>query len=356
MGDGIAAAATGIEATVTIDIDGAISDTYLNLDGEATDVTNGTFDLTTTGTGTFGDIYIKSNKELRFYDNGNYVGFEAPALSANQIWVLPSADGNDGDVFTTNGSGALSWLSGASEKSWAFRSRSGASGTTYAGGFYKHSGSANDFSTGPTFGTANSSYAAHFFIVTGADTVNELTLRVTGTSILDTGSSRATGATEDIVIPNATAAGAYYETTKKWLGQVTITVVSGTAKICDFGYAKYWDNNNTDFQVVGLEATWLGGANDTAPNLILRHHKGTDGNTDFTYTGSGATPPTAIAAMATDHATEDNVVNGENGAWKRTDLSVNINGSGKEGTIFEIVTTANKAFELGNLLLRIIPQ
>ena len=300
---------------------------------------------------------LKNFQEVRFYDDGgNYVGFKAPALSANQIWVLPNADGSDGDVLTTNGSGALSWLSGASEKSWSFRSRSGASGTTYAGGFYLHSGTANDFSLGPTFGTANSSYAAHFFVVTGANTVNELTLTVTGTSITDTG-TRTASDTENIVIPNSTTAGAYYETSIKWLGQVTITVASGTAKTCDFGFTKYWDNNNSDFAVTGLEVVWLGGANDTAPNIILRHHKGTAGNTDWTYTGSGATPPTPIAAMVTDHSTtEDNIINGENGAWKRDNLSTNINGSGSEGTIWEIVTTANKAFELGSILMRTTPQ
>ena len=37
-----------------------------------------------------------SNKELRFYEGSNYVGFEAPALSADQIWVLPAADGTAG--------------------------------------------------------------------------------------------------------------------------------------------------------------------------------------------------------------------------------------------------------------------
>jgi len=51
---------------------------------------------------------------LRFYDNGNYVGFEAPALDANQIWVLPTADGNAGDVMQTSGAGTLTWVANAS--------------------------------------------------------------------------------------------------------------------------------------------------------------------------------------------------------------------------------------------------
>jgi hypothetical protein len=56
-----------------------------------------------------GHIGITSQNEVRFYDNGNYVGFEAPSLSADQIWVLPTADGSANDVLTTDGSGNLSW-------------------------------------------------------------------------------------------------------------------------------------------------------------------------------------------------------------------------------------------------------
>ena len=47
--------------------------------------------------------------ELRFYEGSNYVGFEAPALSADQIWVLPNSDGTAGYALKTDGSGNLSW-------------------------------------------------------------------------------------------------------------------------------------------------------------------------------------------------------------------------------------------------------
>ena len=50
-----------------------------------------------------------SNTELRFYEGANYVGFEAGALSGDQIWVLPTADGSADQVLTTNGSGTLSF-------------------------------------------------------------------------------------------------------------------------------------------------------------------------------------------------------------------------------------------------------
>lgn len=54
-----------------------------------------------------GNLWLKA--ELRFYDNGNYVGFEAPALGADQIWVLPATDGNANQVLGTDGSGNLDW-------------------------------------------------------------------------------------------------------------------------------------------------------------------------------------------------------------------------------------------------------
>ena len=61
------------------------------------------------------NVFIKDQKELRFYDDGsNYVGFKAPALTADKIWTLPAADGSDGQVLKTNGSGTLSWVNNAS--------------------------------------------------------------------------------------------------------------------------------------------------------------------------------------------------------------------------------------------------
>ena len=55
-----------------------------------------------------------SNNELRFYEGANYVGFESPALSADQIWVLPSADGSANQLLKTDGSGNLSWATDGS--------------------------------------------------------------------------------------------------------------------------------------------------------------------------------------------------------------------------------------------------
>ena len=59
-------------------------------------------------------LAITNNNELRFYDDGaNYVGFEAPALTGNQIWVLPDADGGANEMLKTDGGGNLSWTATA---------------------------------------------------------------------------------------------------------------------------------------------------------------------------------------------------------------------------------------------------
>jgi hypothetical protein len=299
-------------------------------------------------------ILINSNNELRFYDNGNYVGFEAPALSADQIWILPDEDGVEGAVLSTDGSGNLQWDADASEKSWAFMSRDANSGINYIGGYYKFGTSDNDFNPSITFGTANASYAAHFFLVQaaggagGIDTV----IRITGTSITDAG-VRAAADTEDLTVDDAGAAGTYYETTKKWIGQVTIAKQSGPDLLCNYGFCKYWDNNNSDFKVLGFEATWLGAKNDATPDILLRHHKATG----WTYNNAAApTPPTEIASMATDHNTEIRIRVDEEGAWKRANLSTVIGGSGGEGTIIELITTTNRTFAIGNFILRIAAQ
>lgn len=234
-----------------------------------------------------------------------------------------------------------------SQKIWTFDSPAGKTGTFYFGGFYFFHGSAFTPAGGTDVGTANSSYAAHALVVLGA-TSTDMVVRVTGTSITDAG-VRVTSATEDINTSGGSA-NDYFETSKKWIGQVSYTLQSGTGVIIDAGFAKYWDNNNTIYDLAGLEATWIGGANDSAINIELLHHKATG----WTYGGGGTpTTPTAIAALATDHSTEADAVDREPGAWKRTNLTTEIDGVNSEGIIWRVTTGQNKAFELGNLILRI---
>jgi hypothetical protein len=67
------------------------------------------------GTGRFlinGDAQLLAQGDLRFADadSSNWVAFQSPAtVAANVTWTLPSIDGTNDQVLTTNGSGTLSW-------------------------------------------------------------------------------------------------------------------------------------------------------------------------------------------------------------------------------------------------------
>lgn len=71
-----------------------------------------------------------NTNELRFAElvaNGsNYVGFKGPdAIGSNRIWTLPSADGTNGQVLSTNGSGILSWVTPST--GWSLTGNAGTS-------------------------------------------------------------------------------------------------------------------------------------------------------------------------------------------------------------------------------------
>ena len=75
-----------------------------------------------------------SNNELRFYEGANYVGFEAPALSADKIWVLPAVDGSANQVLKTDGSGNLDWTTAGGASAIDDLSDAKSAGTNFTGG------------------------------------------------------------------------------------------------------------------------------------------------------------------------------------------------------------------------------
>jgi hypothetical protein len=82
-----------------------------------TAVTNQNLIIDPNGTGItqiIGATQLNAQSELRLADSdsSNYVSFRSPAtVASNVTWTLPNADGTNGYVLSTNGSGTLSWLS-----------------------------------------------------------------------------------------------------------------------------------------------------------------------------------------------------------------------------------------------------
>jgi hypothetical protein len=242
---------------------------------------------------------------------------------------------------------------GQTLKSWGFQTNAAAA--EYAGGFYDFASTDDDFSPSVNFGTANKSVAAHFMIVTGAVTVDEVTIRVTGTSINDDG-VRTPSDSQDIIIPSGTPVDSFFETPKKWNGQVTVETISGTPVTCNYGYNKYWDFNNQNYTIMGLEALWSSDSSDSSSDIELLHQK----STGWTFnSGAEPTPPTPIAARSTDHGADNEHQVGQ-GAWKRANLTQVINGADSEGILFR-VTSGNAgigtlSFRQLNLEVTVCPE
>jgi len=262
----------------------------------------------------------------------------------DSILMMYGTDGNTWEEMSRNAP--------ASDKSWAFRSQDAGAGSSYIAGYYLLNDGDDDFSSTATLGDANGAYGAHAFIVLGVNTEDDLTITFSGTSITDDG-VRTTSDTEAVVFTHPTLANAYVETDLKWIGAVSIDVTSGTAKDCNFGLCKYWDNRNTDFRVIGLEATWRGGAGDSDPDIKLINHS--DSGWAYHAASTPGTPP-PIVSMKVDYGTEHEVSSDEEYAWKRTNLNFPVSGATSGGIMVELVTQQNKTFEVGNFILTIRPD
>jgi hypothetical protein len=108
---------TGDTGTVTstMILDGTILNADINasaaIDGTKVSPNFGSQDVVTTG-----NVTVNGQGDVRFGDSNssNYVGFQGPAVvAANLTWTLPAADGTNGQVLGTNGTGTLDWVTAA---------------------------------------------------------------------------------------------------------------------------------------------------------------------------------------------------------------------------------------------------
>lgn len=216
-------------------------------------------------------------------------------------------------------------------------------GTYYTAGFY--AADATDTTLGVTaqqlYGSVNSAYNAHAFIVSGATptiTGGVVGLRVNGTSKADDGPvipSDSEVLTEDITTLSLND---YLETAKKWMGQITFEtyVISGTPTgTIDFNYglAKYEDYGNRDFTVAYFECVGLAGANDSTCNIELIYHK----STGHTYAATGFKPGNGnIVSFKGRLGVLAQLYNGEPFAFKVTNVNQLVKGSESEGVVIRI--------------------
>ena len=62
------------------------------------------------------EIRVNATGALKLYDNddSHFVGLQAGSISSDVTFTLPTAEGSNGQVLTTNGSGTLSFATASS--------------------------------------------------------------------------------------------------------------------------------------------------------------------------------------------------------------------------------------------------
>jgi len=223
--------------------------------------------------------------------------------------------------------------------------------THYFAGFYEAPAADSTLTIGgtvtETLGTAGECKAAHAFCVASGAGGTDLILTVTGVSITDAGVKNDSDSEVIVADADAAATDQYFETSKKWLGQITYTLTgSSGAFTFNYGFCKYEDFGNRNFTVTDFEVTGHGGASETTLDIQLLHHRATG----WTYSAGAFVPGnSSVVDLATDHGTNNNLTNNEDFAYKRAGLSTAIAGSASEGLVVAITTAVNNSISSASI-------
>ena len=177
-----------------------------------TAVTNQNLIIDPNGTGItqiIGATQLNAQSELRLADSdsSNYVSFRSAAtVASNVTWTLPNADGTNGYVLSTNGSGTLSWLSLSS--AGVAVTDPGSSATVHYPIFATNSGSV--YTTGQVTGMNNRSNLAFVpstgeLTATALNAANHYGSTSNSGTITIRGTTSATKATASVLMTDAVA-------------------------------------------------------------------------------------------------------------------------------------------------------
>lgn len=285
-----------------------------------------------------------------------------PLTLANQgeVWVI---DTSPTCLVFTDSAGDDFLVGGTSFKSYTFTTQGIGNGDFYTAGFYEAPAAEallDEGGASTTLGGADGAVGAHAFIVAGgAGTVpsGTVAMRISGTSITDAG-VRTGGVSEDIVVDITTLAlDDYVESTLKWIGTVTWTLVitSGAPATfslnINYGFAKYDDLGNRNFTLTDFEIVTLAGSSDANYDAALVHHK----TSGWAFSAAAFIPGAdqklsdPITQLSTTYGAEHKLINNEYSAFKRTGLSTAVNGGAGEGFVVRLTTSVNNAIESTNI-------
>jgi hypothetical protein len=145
------------------------------------------------------------------------------------------------------------------------------------------------------------------------------------------------------------AAATFHQSTKLWIGRVSLTKTGGPDVLCNFGLVSIWQHNHEDFVLNEFYAEWEGDGNDAGTDIIVYHHQ----PTGWTYNAGGEAGPPILYSMITDYGAENESFNDEMGTYQRHELSETILASQAEGLIIAFVQTGSTPYGIGSVLLGI---
>jgi hypothetical protein len=228
----------------------------------------------------------------------------------------------------------------------------GTDDSNFVAGFYEFSTVDTTLTIGGTvtevFGDLNRAGGYHAYCVASGPGVGiGLILTVSGTSIADDG-TRTTSDSEILVLNvGGASANQYFETSKRWLGQVTYTLTGTSGSFTfNYGVAKYDTFRNRNFTVTDFEGDGKAQGSASNTDIILWAHT----STGWVYSAAAFTgrPSTKIVDMATDYATDSDIDAGGYFDYTRTNIGYSVNGSAGEGIVIEFVQTTNAALYYAN--------
>jgi hypothetical protein len=227
-------------------------DSTVSITGLSTTATGTVLTLTDSASTSTVNLIIDNQKEIRFREttaNGtNYVALKAPAsLSADLTFTLPTADGTNGQVLSTNGSGVLSFITPSAGV--AFQSAIKTSGfTAVAGeGYFCNTTSSAFTVTLPASPSAGNQVAVVDYA--GTFDTNKITVNPNGNKIQ--------GATDNLLLSGEREGVllVYIDSTQGWLAVSGIN--EGTNALSPTSYS-------VDFLVIAGGGS--GGSGSNSPN------------------------------------------------------------------------------------------
>jgi hypothetical protein len=189
-------------------------DSTVSITGLSTTATGTVLTLSDSASTSTVNLIIDNQKEIRFREttaNGtNYVALKAPAsVSADLTFTLPSADGTNGQVLSTNGSGVLSFITPSSGIAWQSTVKTSGFTAVAGEGYFCNTTSAGFTVTLPATPTAGQQVAVVDYA--GTFDTNKLTISPNGNKI-EGGTSNLllTGEREGVLL-------VYIDSTQGWL-------------------------------------------------------------------------------------------------------------------------------------------